>query len=215
MARSAYHTILEAKLEKHAKQHAKQKRNAFVSNKVSKQVIKTIGKNKQAAKAKCTSKSSKPAADPQEPKAKASETEATKSTEAAKTTTPAAPNDPNLKFWDVSGYQVRMYKNWVTVRIDGTTIRKFLFQEWQDGEVAKQIATCFAKAARKEILLFRAVKAKTEKIEIMKKHGINLEGKETVAKMEILLQEAGHWAQIYHPTPKVCHDYVAGQGKNS
>ena len=109
---------------------------------------------------------------------------------------PSKPEAP-LKFWEVSGLQLRPFKNWIVVRIDVASTRKFNHKEWQDENIAKAVATEFAKQASKKIATLKCTKTKKDKLAYLKENGINCTtGKESVADLELLLQQAGHGAKF-------------------
>ena len=109
---------------------------------------------------------------------------------------PTKPETP-LKFWEVSGFQVRPFKNWIAVRINGSLSRKFQHKEWQNENVAMKVATEFAKQVSKKSARLKITKTKKEKFAYLKENGINCAtGKETIVELELLLQEAGHGATI-------------------
>ena len=121
--------------------------------------------------------------------AKPSKTEAATSKageEKAETKEPA-----KTGWWDVGGFQVKQFKHWITVRLEFSTVRKFLFKEWQNEQVAKEVAMQFAKQASRKMTEFRLVKTKKLKTEFLTTNGVNdMTGKETIAQLEMLLEEA-------------------------
>ena len=203
------------KLEKEAKVFVKCKRRAGLVTQLEKKATPaSTAKNKKqeaAANKKDTSSSSKTsqtAASKASQKAaeagKASQTTAASKASPDKeptsskdpagtepTKTPSEPAQANLKFWEVSGLQVRAYKGWIAVRVTSEHVRKFHFKEWQNESTAKQVATEFARKASRTLLEYRALKTKTDKTAFVKEKGLtDLTGKETVFDMSQLLAEA-------------------------
>ena len=203
IARSELHTMLAAKLEKHAKEFGKKKRKGAVSAALQNRVKRTIDKKPAAKKpaskpssdSKATSASqkpttSKPPCEPSEPAATEAASSAPHKTEEAGK--PSTGDKANLKFWEVSGLQVRPYKGWITVRVESDAVRKFQYKEWQDEEVAKLVAAEFAKQASKTCRIYRSFKTKSDKVNYMKELGITaMTGKESVYDMQMLLNQAG------------------------
>ena len=212
IARSEFHGVLESKLLKHEKAFGRQKRKVAIRGRIEKSVIKTIDKSKKttsgpASKSTGTSKSSQAS----KPTETAQSSEATKSggtAASAKTPSkdPGTEDQAGLKFWDVGGYQVKPFKNWIQVRIDSDSIRKFDYKEWQNADIAKQIATEFAKEASHQTLLFRTHKNKKDKTEFMKERGVDMTGKETQAGLEKLLHKAGNLKSIIPTTTLTCNN---------
>ena len=128
--------------------------------------------------------------------ASSTHTEESKKTTAASSTqtkeSKEAKHTDTTKMWDVCGFSLRLYKNWVSVRLDSGATRKFLFKEWNDEATAKKVAVEFAKAAsKKKTMLSHGIKLKKEKIAYLKENGVDtLTGKETAADLEPVLDEA-------------------------
>eukprot|EP00435_Cladocopium_sp_Y103_P050344 s918_g15.t1 len=167
IARSEFHMKTQLMLERHERCFSKKKRTQQVTEKLRKQVIKTIDKQKKPAKTAKTSTTE--TTEKKEPSKAPGPSTGEGSKEPTKETAGTGTDDKTLKFWDVSGYQVKPFRNWIGVRIDSEATRKFQYKEWQDQDVAKQIATEFAKKAAKEMFEFRFAKTKKEKIERMKR----------------------------------------------
>lgn len=205
IARSEYHLQLQRMLEKHQRSFAKQKKTKVLGEKLTKQVIKTVDKNKKTTK---NAKAGKPADPSKDASAPTEPTENKESSKASQPSTGEGSKEPtkasagtgkddkaSLKFWDVAGYQVKPHKNWISVRLDSDAIRKFHYNQWQDEAVARQVATEFAKKVSKEMFEFRFAQPKKEKIARMKSKGITcMKGKESVAELEKLFHQARFWA---------------------
>ena len=82
---------------------------------------------------------------------------------------------------------------WISVRIDSSSARKFPYKEWHNADVAKRVATQFAKQCHRRLLEFKFAKNKKEKIGYMNEIGIkSMTGKETVSDLQTLLEQAIH-----------------------
>ncbi len=219
-ARSDYNRALEARLRKHADQFAKAKRKQMLSASMAKKTrpvhtkqaksaassSKQTKENKEAVAASCTqSKENKETEAASSMNAKESKKTATASstqTEESKQTTAAsstqtkeskeAKHTETSKMWEVCGFPLKLFKNWVTVRLDSGATRKFLFKEWKDESTAKKVAVEFAKAAsKKKTMLSHGHKTKKDKTAYLKENGVDtLTGKETVTGLESVLDEA-------------------------
>eukprot|EP00435_Cladocopium_sp_Y103_P057316 s12_g19.t1 len=76
-------------------------------------------------------------------------------------------------------------------------MRKFSYKEWQDEDVTKRVATAFAKQCHRRKLEFKFAKNKKDKIAYMNDIGIkSMNGKEIVADLETLLEQAIHRALV-------------------
>jgi hypothetical protein len=225
IARSEYHMRFEGRLKKHESVYARKQKRSALSTKLKTKVAHTIAKKKKGhqgssiakgvgkGKADATVKKTYPnTASTPEPDAcktgkEEQEQSSTDSAAASKsaskvpaeppvTEKPTKPETP-LKFWEVSGFQVRPFKNWIAVRISGSLSRKFQHKEWQNENVAMKVATEFAKQVSKKSARMKIAKTKKEKFAYLKENGINCAtGKETIVELELLLQEAGHGATI-------------------
>ena len=219
-ARSSYNTAFERKLQQHEQQVLKRRRKqqiaqdlgkkaAAIAQKTKKPATSASGSAKGASSSTTAQASTNDKASAQKPKemqqeqhaskepsvTKPSKTEAktskageekTETKEPAKTEEKSSP-----KWWDVGGFQVKQFKHWITVRLERGSIRKLLFKEWQDEQVAKEVATQFAKQASRKMTEFQLVKTKKLKAEFLTTNGINgMTGKETVVQLEGLLEEA-------------------------
>ena len=211
IARSEFNRVLQAKLEKSAVEYEKKKKIAKITASISKAAAPALAKAKKkqgsadstkaagadkqpktdASKSSSSSSGQKPNESPAPSKASVEQ----ESNEIKTSKTDGTNTDPTkgLKFWDVAGYQLRPFKMWISVRIDSSSARKFPYKEWHNTDVAKRVATQFAKQCHRRLLEFKFAKNKKEKIGYMNEIGIkSMTGKETVSDWQTLLEEAIH-----------------------
>eukprot|EP00435_Cladocopium_sp_Y103_P075265 s374_g55.t1 len=82
--------------------------------------------------------------------------------------------------WEVGTSTLRAYKTLIQVKVSSSVTRKFVFKEWQDSKVAKQVAEEFAKSTLSTTNQFDCVKLKKDKVAFVQKQGVDCTGKETV-----------------------------------
>lgn len=211
IARSEFNRVFQAKLEKSAVEYEKKKKIAKITASISKAAAPALAKAKKkeasadstkaggadkqpktdASKSSSSSSGQKPNESPAPSKASVEQ----ESNEIKTSKTDGTNTDPakGLKFWDVAGYQLRPFKMWISVRIDSSSARKFPYKEWHNADVAKRVATQFAKQCHRRLLEFKFAKNKKEKIGYMNEIGIkSMTGKETVSDLQTLLEQAIH-----------------------
>lgn len=211
IARSEYNHRIRNKLEKASEHHAKRRARSQLATRLRPQSrakdVKSKPTTQTNAEASKQASSKEPAAgkEAQEPSLSSKAVGTTTSSKATGAASGKESAEPTLlKWWDVSGLQLRQYKQWVAVRINNTLIRKFLFKEWQDEAIAKQIATEFAKQAAKKLLDFRFNKTKKEKLASLAKSGVVLASTLTVSQMQAQLEKAGrHSSNEYACTQSI------------
>lgn len=195
-ARSDYnHRTLE-KLKKHTIDFAKKKRNAALGAKLQNRAVP--GKAaKSKTEAASTAKNSSTGKQTQMPTGKTSDENESKESKAkgaehSKTESKAGEKS-QLKFYEVAGLQVRPFKQWISVRINSSSMRRFLFKEWQDEKVATKVATAFAKKASSTLHTMKTAKVKKNKLAYMNELGIEcMNGHETATELEDLLGQASY-----------------------
>eukprot|EP00438_Fugacium_kawagutii_P017491 Skav217987 [mRNA] locus=scaffold496:522630:523830:+ [translate_table: standard] len=189
IARSEYNHSIRNKLEKAAEQTRRKRQRSQLGAKLrphSREVhVKSKQTNSASGGASKQAPSKEPAADNkvQEPSLSSKAAEATSSKQPAE--------QAGLKWWDVSGLQVRQYKLWVAVRLNNALVRKFLFKEWQDETVAMQVATELAKKAAKQLFEFRFAKNKKDKAAFLTTNGVEFSASLTVVQLQSHLEQAG------------------------
>ena len=92
--------------------------------------------------------------------------------------------------WDVGTSTLKELKTAISVKVSDSVTRKFSFKEWQDRTVAKQVAEKFAKSTLSITNQFDCVKLKKDKAVFAQQQGVECTGKETVAVLRGLLEEA-------------------------
>lgn len=98
--------------------------------------------------------------------------------------------EANSKTWDVAGCTLKKIKVAIYVKISPKVSRKFFFKEWQDREVTLKVAEEFAKQSLTVTNQFDCCVKKKNKVDFLQSHDVSCSGKETIAVLLEMLEEA-------------------------
>lgn len=219
IARSEYNHSFNSRLEKHAKDYNRKTRRANLGSQLAQKTMLKAKQHASMASKESKTKDTEPktaetSKTSQESKPKEAETKKSEASKASKESKPnaaeAEKSEANedskdsvkhaSKVWDVAGYQVRTFKNWISVRIHSSAIRKFVYKEWDNQATTKNIAVEFAKQVNRKVLEFKYAKNKVDKIKFMNTSGIDsLKGNETVSMLQEILEQAGFCLNMLCP----------------